>query len=53
MTTSQGYRSQQSYQYDDRFLDCEHDDLMTADDYDRRRWERDGWATAHQERGWR
>jgi hypothetical protein len=23
--------------------DLEHDDLMTADDYDRRRWERDGW----------
>ena len=53
MTTSQAYRSQQTYQYDDRFLDREHDDLMDADDYDQRRWERDGWATAHQERGWR
>jgi hypothetical protein len=53
MTTSQAYRSQQTYQYDDRFLDREHDDLMDADDYDARRWERDGWATAHQERGWR
>ena len=31
----------------------EHDDLMTSDDYDARRWERDGWATAHQHGGWR
>lgn len=27
--------------------DLEHDDLMDADDYDRRRAERDGWQTAH------
>jgi hypothetical protein len=26
--------------------DLEHDDLMDADDYDRRRAERDGWETA-------
>jgi hypothetical protein len=26
--------------------DLEHDDLMDADDYDRRRMERDGWQTA-------
>ena len=32
--------------YDER----EHDDLMTADDYDARRWERDGWGTAHLDR---
>ena len=25
----------------------EHDDLMDADDYDRRRALRDGWRTAH------
>jgi len=50
MTTSQAYRSYQHPQYDDRFLDCEHDDLMDADDYDARRWERDGWATAYQDR---
>jgi hypothetical protein len=37
-------------QEEDRFLDCEHDDLMTADDYDARRWERDGWGTAHLDR---
>jgi len=28
----------------------EHDDLMDADAYDRRRWERDGWADARQDR---
>lgn len=27
--------------------DAEHDDLMDADAYDRRRAERDGWQTAH------
>jgi len=32
-------------QYDDRFLDREHDDIMMAEDYDARRRERDGWAT--------
>lgn len=47
MATSQGYRSQLPTRYDDRFLDCEHDDLMDADDYDRRRAERDGWKTAY------
>ena len=52
MTTSQGYRSYQHPQYDDRFLDCEHDDLMTADDYDQRRAERDGWETAHWDGRW-
>jgi hypothetical protein len=31
------------YGYDER----EHDDLMSADDYDARRMERDGWQTAH------
>jgi hypothetical protein len=50
MTTSQTYRSQQTYQYDDRFLDCEHDDLMDADDYDARRWERDGWGEQRYDR---
>jgi hypothetical protein len=23
--------------------DCEHDDVMTADDYERREYERNGW----------
>jgi hypothetical protein len=27
--------------------DLEHDDLMDADAYDRRRAERDGWTTDH------
>ena len=32
--------------YDDR----EHDDCMTADDYDARRYERDGWGDARYDR---
>ena len=30
--------------------DCEHDDVMTADDYDRRRYERDGWNQSQYDR---
>ena len=48
-TTSFAYG--ESYGKSDRFYDdCEHDDLMTADDYDARRWQRDGWADAAQDR---
>lgn len=36
------------YGYDER----EHDDLMTADDYDARRMERDGWQTGHWNGRW-
>ena len=51
-TTSFAYGD--SYSTDAQWgYEPEHDDLMDADDYDARRWERDGWATAHQERGWR
>jgi hypothetical protein len=51
-TTSFAYGD--SYSINDRsYEDCEHDDFMDADDYDARRWERDGWATAHQYGGWR
>jgi hypothetical protein len=51
-TTSFAYG--ESYSINDRsYEDCEHDDFMDADDYDARRWERDGWATAHQYGGWR
>lgn len=44
-TTSFAYG--QSYGIADRlgYDDAEHDDLMTAEDYDCRRAERDGWAT--------
>jgi len=55
MTTSQGYRSQISPRYESDFpqwgaalgqwgYDLEHDDMMDADAYDRRRMERDGWT---------
>ena len=37
--------------YDDdcysQFANCEHDDYMTADDYDARRYDRDGWTDSH------
>jgi len=50
MTQSQAYRSQTAspYAMHRRWLledDCEHDDLMDADAYDRRSAERDGWQT--------
>ena len=47
ITTSFAYGD--SYGVSDRyrFDEREHDDLMSADDYDSRRMERDGWQTAH------
>ena len=45
VTCAQSYRAMCHPQYDDRFLDREHDDIMMAEDYDARRRERDGWAT--------
>ncbi len=33
-------------------LNLEHDDLMDADAYDRRRAERDGWSTAAWDGRW-
>lgn len=30
--------------------ECEHDDYMTADDYDARRYERDGWGDSINDR---
>jgi hypothetical protein len=31
-------------------IDCEHDDLMDADDYDARRYQRDGWGESRYDR---
>ena len=33
-----------------KYEDCEHDDVMTAEDYDRRRYERDGWNESRYDR---
>ncbi len=33
-------------------LNLEHDDLMDADDYDRRRAQRDGWTTGTWDGRW-
>jgi hypothetical protein len=30
--------------------DCEHDDYMTAEDYERRQYERDGWNESRYDR---
>ena len=47
ITTSFAYGD--SYGVSDRhgYDEREHDDLMSADVYDARRMERDGWQTAH------
>ena len=36
--------------FDAWYEDCEHDDIMTADDYERRQYERDGWNESHYDR---
>jgi len=46
MIETTSYSTKFDYFYDDR----EHDDYMTADDYDRRRYERDGWNESRYDR---
>ena len=48
-TTSFAYGDSYS-KFDAYYEDCEHDDLMTADDYDARRYERDGWNESSYDR---
>jgi hypothetical protein len=40
----------QNKKFDSFYDDCEHDDYMDADDYDRRRYERDGWNESRYDR---
>jgi hypothetical protein len=44
----------QTSQTNDNFYplydDCEHDDYMTAEDYERRQYERDGWNESRYDR---
>lgn len=49
ITTSFAYGDSYS-KSDSYYEECEHDDYMTADDYDARRYERDGWSNYHLER---
>jgi len=42
ITTSFAYGESYS-KFDSYYEDCEHDDIMTAEDYDARRANRDGW----------
>ena len=44
MITTSFYNSDADYE------DCEHDDYMNADDYDARRYERDGWNESQSDR---
>jgi len=46
MTQSQTYRSEFFPKYDDQD-DGDFDDRFTAEDFDRRRAERDGWVSGH------
>lgn len=49
ITTSFAYGDSYS-KSDSYYEECEHDDYMTADDYDARRYERDGWLDSHFDR---
>jgi hypothetical protein len=40
----------ESYSKFDSYYEAEHDDLMTADDYDDREYHRNGWNQESQER---
>ena len=51
MTCPQSYRSQMPPRYDDR-SEREHYDLMTAEDFDRRRAQRDGWESGTWDGRW-
>ena len=42
-------QTQAQYDYNN-YDDYEHDDIMTADDYDRRQYERDGWNESRYDR---
>lgn len=49
ITTSFAYGD--SYSKSDSFYeDCEHDDYMSPDDYDARRYQRDGWKDSNFDR---
>ena len=43
MTMTSFYNGNSYSKFDSYYEDCEHDDLMSADDYDARQYERDGW----------
>ena len=50
MTTTSFYNGESYSKFDSYYEDCEHDDYMSADDYDARRYERDGWSERRYDR---
>ena len=44
MTTTSFYKDESYYE------NCEHDDIMTADDYERREYYRNGWNESQYDR---
>lgn len=47
--TNKMTQTQTQYDYND-YEDYEHDDIMTADDYERRQYQRDGWNESRYDR---
>jgi len=43
MTTTSFHNGNSYSKFDAYYEDCEHDDLMSADDYERKEYYRDGW----------
>jgi len=43
MTTTSFYNGDSYSKFDSYYEDCEHDDYMSADDYERREYYRNGW----------
>lgn len=43
MTTTSFYKGGSFSKFDAYYEDVEHDDVMDADDYDRKAYQRDGW----------
>ena len=43
MTTTSFYNGNSFSKFDAYYEDCEHDDVMDADDYDQKAYIQDGW----------
>ena len=50
MITTSFYKGNSYSKFDAYYEDAEHDDYMTADDYDCKAYQRDGWDDAKNDR---
>ena len=50
MITTSFYKGNSYSKSDAYYEDAEHDDYMTADDYDRKAYQRDGWEESNYDR---